>query len=399
MAGGRAALELRPPGLVVGERVAGVRGDHGDGIGVRQAVLAGQDEQRRRRRRSRRRRWRRSAVREGGAPRVVCLHRRAARPRPLLLRGAEHRRRRPRRRVTSPRTRPTTTPASARTRAARTIGEHTHWAVENIDGQWFIEDAIDDGERVVIEWTMTWTRPGVRRAAAGPRHGVVRVPRRQDRRGARLPPRRPEEPAAATCSGSTTPAGATRRCEGVHQGRAGRRAPAADPPVHRGALRAARVDPPLRREGAAPARSEWEDARWFPNEVFDEARRRSASSASSTRRSTAARAATTCTTPCSPRSSSRCGSGGAGRRASARTSGSPRRRCASSAPRTRSSASSPRRSGARGSPRWASPSRAPGSDVAGHPHAREEGRRRLRGQRLEDVHHQRRARRLRGHRR
>ena len=42
---------------------------------------------------------------------------------------------------------------------ARTIGEHTHWAVENIHGQWFIEDAIDDGERVVIEWTMTWRDP------------------------------------------------------------------------------------------------------------------------------------------------------------------------------------------------------------------------------------------------
>ena len=42
---------------------------------------------------------------------------------------------------------------------ARTIGEHTHWAVQNIEGQWFIEDAIEDGERVVIEWTMTWKDP------------------------------------------------------------------------------------------------------------------------------------------------------------------------------------------------------------------------------------------------
>ena len=38
---------------------------------------------------------------------------------------------------------------------ARTIGEHTKWAVENIEGRWKIEDALDDGERVVIEWTMT----------------------------------------------------------------------------------------------------------------------------------------------------------------------------------------------------------------------------------------------------
>jgi ketosteroid isomerase-like protein len=42
---------------------------------------------------------------------------------------------------------------------ARTIGEHTQWAVDNIDGHWKIEDAIEDGERVVIEWTMTWRSP------------------------------------------------------------------------------------------------------------------------------------------------------------------------------------------------------------------------------------------------
>jgi ketosteroid isomerase-like protein len=42
---------------------------------------------------------------------------------------------------------------------ARTIGEHTNWAVEHIDGQWFIENGIDDGEQAVIEWTMTWRDP------------------------------------------------------------------------------------------------------------------------------------------------------------------------------------------------------------------------------------------------
>jgi len=42
---------------------------------------------------------------------------------------------------------------------AREIGEHTRWAVEHLDGQWKIEDAVDDGERVVIEWTMTWKSP------------------------------------------------------------------------------------------------------------------------------------------------------------------------------------------------------------------------------------------------
>ena len=52
---------------------------------------------------------------------------------------------------------------------AHTIGEHTRWAVEYIGGQWAIEDAIDDGERVVIEWTMTWRDPeaGERRLDRG----------------------------------------------------------------------------------------------------------------------------------------------------------------------------------------------------------------------------------------
>jgi ketosteroid isomerase-like protein len=51
----------------------------------------------------------------------------------------------------------------------RTIGEHTNRAVEHLEGQWFIEDAVDDGERVVIEWTMTWRDPksGERRLDRG----------------------------------------------------------------------------------------------------------------------------------------------------------------------------------------------------------------------------------------
>ena len=43
--------------------------------------------------------------------------------------------------------------------SARTIGDHTKLAVEKLGGRWFIEDAIDDGDRVVIEWTMTWRDP------------------------------------------------------------------------------------------------------------------------------------------------------------------------------------------------------------------------------------------------
>jgi ketosteroid isomerase-like protein len=43
---------------------------------------------------------------------------------------------------------------------ARTIGDHTQLAVERLGARWIIEDAIEDGERVVIEWTMTWRDPG-----------------------------------------------------------------------------------------------------------------------------------------------------------------------------------------------------------------------------------------------
>ena len=52
---------------------------------------------------------------------------------------------------------------------ARTIGDHTELAVEQIEGHWEIEDAVDDGERVVIEWTMTWRDPrsGERRLDRG----------------------------------------------------------------------------------------------------------------------------------------------------------------------------------------------------------------------------------------
>jgi ketosteroid isomerase-like protein len=52
---------------------------------------------------------------------------------------------------------------------AKTIGDHTHWAVTNIDGQWHIENAIEDGEQAVIEWAMTWRDPrsGERRLDRG----------------------------------------------------------------------------------------------------------------------------------------------------------------------------------------------------------------------------------------
>ncbi len=39
---------------------------------------------------------------------------------------------------------------------AQTIGEHTKWAVETIEGQWFVENGIEEGGQACIEWTMTW---------------------------------------------------------------------------------------------------------------------------------------------------------------------------------------------------------------------------------------------------
>jgi len=52
---------------------------------------------------------------------------------------------------------------------ARTIGEHTKWAVENIDGQWQIANGIEEGDQAVIEWSMTWRDPetGERRLDRG----------------------------------------------------------------------------------------------------------------------------------------------------------------------------------------------------------------------------------------
>jgi ketosteroid isomerase-like protein len=54
-------------------------------------------------------------------------------------------------------------------RGARTIGEHTKLAVEHLDGQWHLENGIEQGDQAVIEWTMTWRDPksGERRLDRG----------------------------------------------------------------------------------------------------------------------------------------------------------------------------------------------------------------------------------------
>jgi ketosteroid isomerase-like protein len=52
---------------------------------------------------------------------------------------------------------------------ARTIAEHAAWAVREIEGRWFLENGLDDGEQAAIEWTMTWRDPktGERRLDRG----------------------------------------------------------------------------------------------------------------------------------------------------------------------------------------------------------------------------------------
>jgi hypothetical protein len=42
---------------------------------------------------------------------------------------------------------------------ARAIAENARWAIDNIDGQWWMEHGIADGDEAVIEWTMTWRDP------------------------------------------------------------------------------------------------------------------------------------------------------------------------------------------------------------------------------------------------
>ncbi len=90
VAGGGAALEVGAAGLGVGERVRASAGIRATGSGSGRPVS-----------RASTRRATATAIAapasaaawcaRGGAPRVVCRYRRAARPRPLVLRGAEHR--------------------------------------------------------------------------------------------------------------------------------------------------------------------------------------------------------------------------------------------------------------------------------------------------------------------
>jgi ketosteroid isomerase-like protein len=42
---------------------------------------------------------------------------------------------------------------------AETIGRYAAFAVESIEGQWFVENALEGEDEAVIEWTMIWRHP------------------------------------------------------------------------------------------------------------------------------------------------------------------------------------------------------------------------------------------------
>ncbi|HST69760.1 MAG TPA: nuclear transport factor 2 family protein [Solirubrobacterales bacterium] len=42
---------------------------------------------------------------------------------------------------------------------AETIGNYAALGVSTIDAQWYVENLIEQGDQVVIEWTMTWRDP------------------------------------------------------------------------------------------------------------------------------------------------------------------------------------------------------------------------------------------------
>ena len=54
-------------------------------------------------------------------------------------------------------------------RGSREIADYAKLGVEQLEGRWNLEHGIDDGEEVVIEWTMAWTSPkdGSRRIDRG----------------------------------------------------------------------------------------------------------------------------------------------------------------------------------------------------------------------------------------
>lgn len=59
---------------------------------------------------------------------------------------------------------------------AETIGNYAALGVSAIDAQWFIENLIEQGDQVAIEWTMTWRDPksGAKRLDRGAEWFLIR---------------------------------------------------------------------------------------------------------------------------------------------------------------------------------------------------------------------------------
>ncbi len=62
----------------------------------------------------------------------------------------------------------------------REIAENARWAIDELEGRWWLEHGIADGDEAVIEWTMTWRDPktGERRLNRGTEwfrleHGLI----------------------------------------------------------------------------------------------------------------------------------------------------------------------------------------------------------------------------------
>lgn len=59
---------------------------------------------------------------------------------------------------------------------AETIGNYAALGVGTIDAQWYIENLVEQGDQVAIEWTMTWRDPksGERRLDRGAEFFLIR---------------------------------------------------------------------------------------------------------------------------------------------------------------------------------------------------------------------------------
>jgi ketosteroid isomerase-like protein len=59
---------------------------------------------------------------------------------------------------------------------AGTIGDYAALGVSTIDAQWYVENLIEQGDQVAIEWTMTWRDPrsGAKRLDRGAEFFLIR---------------------------------------------------------------------------------------------------------------------------------------------------------------------------------------------------------------------------------